>query len=476
MKRSLPAKIPISVPIGLAIIAVIALAWSLSRGWGRSLSLRIPGTDQAPVTDPGAGTNPVFLGKLTRSDGQAANDPAAWPGFRGLNRDGVCTDTTPLASSWPASGLRELWSVALGEGYAGPVVLKGRVYLLDYDQQKKQDALRCLSLADGKEIWRYSYPVSIKRNHGMSRTVPAVTDDFVVSLGPKCHVACCDAKTGELRWALDLVGDFGATVPQWYAGQCPLIDNGAVILAPGGKDALLVSVDLTTGRTRWQTPNPNDWKMTHSSVMPMEFSGRRMYVYCANAGLVGVSADEGTILWQTAEWKISIATVPTPAICDDGAIFLTGGYDAGSLMLQLEKADSGFWVKSLFRLNARTFGATQHAPVPLGDHLYGTRADGKFACLDFNGRVVWTSGAEPQFGLGSFLLADGKIFALNDSGLLRLIEATPAGYHVLAQAQILKGRESWGPMALAGGRLLARDFTHLVCLDVRRDVLVMQGQ
>ena len=82
----------------------------------------------------------------------------------------------------------------------------------------------------------------VKRNHGMSRTVPAVTDKLVVAMGPKCHVVCLDAVTGELRWGLDLVRQYGATVPPWYAGQCPLIDNGAVILAPGGKDALLLAV------------------------------------------------------------------------------------------------------------------------------------------------------------------------------------------------------------------------------------------
>ena len=27
----------------------------------------------------------------------------------------------------------------------------------------------------------------------MSRTVPAVTDKYVVALGPKCHVMCLDA-------------------------------------------------------------------------------------------------------------------------------------------------------------------------------------------------------------------------------------------------------------------------------------------
>jgi outer membrane protein assembly factor BamB len=64
------------------------------------------------------------------------------------------------------------------------------------------------------------------------------------------------------------------------------------------------------------------------------------------------------------------------------------------------------------------------------------------------------------------MVADGLILAVNDSGLLRLIEASPGKYTVLGQAQILKGRESWGPLALVDGRLIARDLTRMVCVDV----------
>ena len=150
-----------------------------------------------------------------------------------------------------------------------------------------------------------------------------MTDKVVVALGPKCHVVCLNSTTGELLWGLDLVRRYGTTIPPWYAGQCPLIDGGAVILAPGGRDALLLALDSQTGKVRWQTPNPHGWKMTHSSLMPMEFAGERMYVYCANNGVVGVSAKDGAILWETTDWKISIATVPSPLILDGGRIFLT---------------------------------------------------------------------------------------------------------------------------------------------------------
>ena len=40
------------------------------------------------------------------------------------------------------------------------------------------------------------------------------------------------------------------------------------------------------------------------------------------------------------------------------------------------------------------------------------------------------------------------------------------GYEQLAQAQVLPGNVSEGPMALAGGRLIVRDSTRMVCLDV----------
>jgi outer membrane protein assembly factor BamB len=465
MKEPAFAKRPWIIPTAFAIVALAVLVFWLAVNPDNSLGIRIPGTDRGPDAEGGQ-SNPVLLGKVVRGDGGPSDLPGEWPRFRGADHDAISKEQTKLASTWQSSEPRELWGVDVGEGYAGAAVANGRVYLMDYDREKRQDTLRCLSLMDGREIWRFAYPVAVKRNHGMSRTVPAVNGNFVVGLGPKCHVVCADATTGDLRWGLDLVRQFGATVPPWYAGQCPLIDGTNVILAPGGKDALLIAVELGTGKTVWQTPNPHGWKMTHSSIMPMEISGVRMYVYCANNGVAGVSAQDGSLLWETSDWKISIATVPSPLILNDGRILLSGGYNAGSLMLRVRKDGAQFVPEALFKLGPEVFGATQHTPILFQDHIYGVRPDGRFVCLGLDGKVVWTSDAGQQFGLGSFVLGDGKIYAMNDSGLLRLIEASPARYNLLAQAQVLKGRESWGPLALAGGRLIARDFTRMVCLDV----------
>ena len=454
--------LPVAVALAAAAAVLLWTNWHPEEG----LQPRVPGTDHAPGAEGAAGGNPVLAGKLIPGDGQPAALPGSWPGFRGPARTGISLDTTPLARTWAPSGPPELWSVEVGEGFGGAAIFQGRVYLMDYDQGKRQSALRCLSLADGREIWRYAYPLSVKRNHGMPRTVPAVTAKFVVAMDPKCNVVCVDPVSGELRWGLSLVSAYGATVPPWYAGQCPLVDGDRVILAPGGDAALLIAVDLATGRLVWKTPNPRGWKMTHSSVMPMEFGGRRMYVYCGSGGVAGVAADDGTLLWDTTEWKISIATVPSPLVLDQGRIFLSGGYNAGSLMLQLEDNAGKLVPRTRFRLPPEIFGATQHSPVDVDGRVYGIRASGHFVCLDERGKLIWSSGSAGQFGLGPFLVVPGLILALNDDGVLSLFEASAEKFALLARAQVLKGRESWGPMALAGGRLIVRDLTRMVCLDV----------
>ena len=183
--------------------------------------------------------------------------------------------------------------------------------------------------------------------------------------------------------------------------------------------------------------------------------------------MVGVSADDGAILWETTDWKITIATVPSPLVLPEGNIFFCGGYNAGALLVQLKPDGGRIVAQSLRRLPASEFGSTQHTPILFENHLYGVREkDRELVCLDLAGRVKWTSGRQHRFGLGPYLIADRRIYVLDDSGKLTLAEASPEGYKQLDQAQVLEGPDAWGPMALVGGRLLARDLTRLVCLNV----------
>lgn len=467
------------IPGALGLLGVGLLAHWLAAGPGVGpIAARVPGLDKAPAA--GATTQPAvdLKGMLTRGEGSPADWPGAWPTFRGARLDNISTDEVPLARQWGASGPPQIWSVPVGEGYAGAAIDQGRAYLIDYDQAKRQDVVRCLSLRDGKEIFRHAYGVDITRNHGISRTVPAVAKGVVVTLGPKCHVVCLDAATGEFKWGIDLVAQYGTTVPQWYAGQCPLIDGETLVLAPAGPDAMLVGIELATGKELWRVPNPEPelWKMTHSSVLPMDVAGRRVYVYCASGGVVGVTVDGGkaSVAFKTDAWKVSLATVATPVPVGDGRVFFSGGYGSGSLMARLVPEGAGFRFETVYRLKPDQFGAEQHTPVLFDGFLYGIIPGGQLVCMDLDGKRRWASGAKNRFGLGPFMIArDGAsgavILALSERGSLTMAEATPDGFKPLATAEVLSdAHEAWGPLALAGGRLIARDMHRLICLDLRR--------
>lgn len=50
--------------------------------------------------------------------------------------------------------------------------------------------------------------------------------------------------------------------------------------------------------------------------------------------------------------------------------------------------------------------------------------------------------------------------------MLRLIEANTEQYKELDHAQILEGNDVWAPMALSDGKLVLRDMTKMVCIEV----------
>ena len=110
MKKFRLEKTTFLIPGACGLLALVALALWFGRGSDKPLALRVPGTDQAPGSELGGTANPVLAGKLTRSDGQPATLPGAWPQFRGPNRDGVSPETVSLARAWQPSEPRELWA------------------------------------------------------------------------------------------------------------------------------------------------------------------------------------------------------------------------------------------------------------------------------------------------------------------------------------------------------------------------------
>jgi outer membrane protein assembly factor BamB len=458
----------------LVLAGMISLGWWLAADPVSDFVSTQPGLDNR---GEGGVVADIDIGAVGESLASLETDlKESWPRFRGEHFDNISRSRVPLIEKFPEGGPLVKWSVSLGEGHAGAAIYKGAVYVMDYDEEQRADLLRAYALETGEELWVRGYKINLKRNHGMSRTVPAVTEDFILTIGPRSHVMCVNRSDGSFNWGLNVEKEYGAEIPLWYTGQCPLIHDGKAIIAVGGS-ALMVALDIKTGKVLWETPNEKNWLMSHSSVMPFEFGGRKMYVYSAYGGVFGVAADgpdAGSILWESAAWNHQVIA-PSPVCMPDGKIYLTAGYGAGAMVLQLTASEGNFNVELLNEYSPKDgLACEQQTPVEFKGHLLGILPKdagplrNQLVCVhpdNFN-KVVWSSGQDKRFGLGPYMLADNKLFILSDDATLTIARPSTTEYIELDSYRVLEGHDAWGPLALADGYLVMRDSKTMVCLDI----------
>lgn len=462
--------------IAVSTVALVSMVWWLSADPTKDMTVSLEGADNRDAGN--AFVQNVTIGEnFEEFSTEYTPMNETWPNFRGADHDNISKSKVKLIDKFGPEGPKIVWSHELGEGHSGAAIYKGLAYVMDYDEEKRADVLRCYSLKDGTELWTRGYDVAVKRNHGMSRTIPAVTEDYIVTIGPKCHVMCLDRKTGDFLWGLDIVKEYGNEIPFWYTGQCPLIDDGKVILGTGGSK-LMVAVDCATGEKLWETPNPNGWQMSHSSVMPYTFGGRKMYVYSAIGGILGVAAngpDAGSVLWSTNDWTHSVVA-PSPMCLPDGKIFLTAGYGAGSMMLKLAENNGQYSITKLDEYSPKDgLACEQQTPVYWEGHLFGILPkDGgalrnQLVCVDPSDtkKIVWSSGKDMRFGLGPYFIADNKMFILNDDATLTITRPSTKEFILMDQVKVFEdAHDAWAPFALADGYLIMRDSKKMVCIDL----------
>lgn len=477
------------VIIGLTVVvSVVSLIWWLSGSYyPAEIINRVPGMDNRPkmVIRNDSVVIGEYFDTISIIDEIAYGD---WPRFRGVDFDNINKDTVPLAESWDTTGPPIVWKVTLGEGYSGPVVHNGRVYLLDYNERRKADVLRCFSLSSGKELWRRWYYVELKRNHGYSRTIPAVTDKYVVTIGPRSHVMCTDPVNGNLLWSIDLEKVFGIPgretgriTPDFFSGQCPLIDNDVAVIAPGVK-ALMTGVDCATGQILWTTPNPDSLRMSHGSIIPMTIHGKKMYIYNAVGGVCGVSAeaeDAGKLLWSTTDWSpATTAASPIPLGNNEIAVF--GSYGAGGARIVIN-FDGSKYTTTVKEQHKGTEGiaSDQQTPIIIGDYIWSVMPENagplkkQLVCFNRSDLLtpVWSSGKENRFGrgLGPYLVSGDLMYLLDDDCNLYLFRINKTSAELLASHKVIDGIEAWGPMAIAGKYLIMRDSRNLLCLNIGKN-------
>ena len=401
---------------------------------------------------------------------------ADWPGYLGPRRDGTSAETG-LLRTWPKEGPTVLWTVPVGIGYGGPVVVGGKVYLLDRDDTVG-DKLRCLDFASGKELWSFTYEAPGKFDHPGSRTTPTVDGGNVYVSGPLGDLYCISTTTHKPVWNKNVWKDLGGgQLPRWALTQNPLIYRNLVIVASQTSQTSVVAYDKLTGELKWKSPvlsgsagyvSPSLVKVGGDDHLVMIMSSKGFGRSAGGGSVAGLDPLSGTVLWTYGNWQCGIP-VPHAVDAGEGRVLITGGYSAGAAMIKVQKAADGtYGVTELFK-NVN-FGAHTQPPILYKDHFYAQytineRSDG-LVCMTLDGQIKWKTGDDPSFNKGGAVLADGLLFSVDGNKLLYLIEPDPSGFKPLASAELLEPGENWAPIALADGKLLIRDQKNLKCLAV----------
>jgi hypothetical protein len=204
-------------------------------------------------------------------------------------------------------------------------------------------------------------------------------------------------------------------------------------------------------------------------------------VLCLTAqGLVSLAPETGEVLfsyWFRVPQNESVNAM-TPVVSGDLIFLSSAYYRLGSAVLRVRP--DGLGVEEVWR--SRVLEVHWTRPVLHEGHLYAFSGrnvpDAKLRCVELaTGKLVWERdeswrrGAEapPVFGRGSAILADGKLIALGEAGLLALFKPNPQAVEELSRFQV-PGLEfpCWAAPVLADRRLYLRSESRLICLDLAR--------
>lgn len=393
-----------------------------------------------------------------------AND---WPQWLGPQRNSL-SEETGLLKTWPAGGPQRLWLFDnCGSGYSGFAIVGDRLFTMGGRDDKCQ--LIALDANTGQELWSADLGPMLKNDWGDGpRSTPTVDGGFVYALGGKGLLVCVRAKDGREVWRVNLEDDFAGTEPNWGYSESVLVDGDQVVCTPGGEEGAIAALDRTTGRLRWRTKELDD-TAHYSSIVLATINGQRQYVQLLEQRLVGISPDDGRVLWQ-AEFPGRVAVIPTP-IVHGNRVFATAGYGAGCSLVEISPANEA---TEQYDEQARKRMKNHHGGVILvGDYLYGHSDGSGWLCMDFaTGEQKWRE--REILGKGEIAFADGMLYCLGeDDGQVVLIDASPDGWQehgrftLDPQTEIRSDRgKIWTYPVIVNGKLYLRDQDLVYCYDV----------
>lgn len=405
----------------------------------------------------------ILLGSILNVGAALAEETAGWPQWGGPQRDGTVAE----GFDGKEIHLAELWRRPADEGISALVVAAGRVVSLG--SVDREDHVFALDARSGEELWRISLGErTYDLDFGASST-PATDGRSVFAVSPGCRLLALEAKSGKTLWERDLKADFELGAMGRGCWTSPLLDGRLLVVQLNGDPGRgVVALDKTSGEKVWR--HSAETRGFRNSPSIAEIAGVRQVVVHdiasgGKGGAYGLRLEDGARLWgvhfDAAESYSGDSPIPLP---EDRLAVVTWN-DFRLIKVHAEgkalAAEPSWAVKTI---RAEVQPHNLHAVYHRG-HFYGFGGD-NLVCLDAaTGRSLWQEKIYP----GSLVVAGGHLVVLSQAaGRVRIVEATPAGYHEEAALEVFNsGAQADTPPSVDGRRIFLRNSEEMVALEVQ---------
>jgi outer membrane protein assembly factor BamB len=399
---------------------------------------------------------------LTMSVSALAQTPAEWTQWGGPQRDFV-SKSKGLASSWPQSGPKQLWTRPLGHGHSAIIVSGNTLYTMY--SQGEQEYVVALAAATGKTIWEYKYDAptaGIDYEYGFGpHATPLLVGDFLYTVGAVGNFHALNKKTGKVVWSHDLYKDLGGRKMGRGYSCSPLSYNNTVIVSLGGAGQAFVAFNQKDGKIVWknQTLDPSP-----ASPIIINVDGQDQLVVFTGKEVAGLDPNNGDLLWRHPHPTQYGLNISNPVWGPDNLLFISSAYDGGSRVLKLTQAAGKTTVNELwFHRRLRLHHGTA---IRISDYVYASSGDFGPAFLSaVNIKTGEIAFQDRRFPKSNFVYADGKLIILDEDGNLALATVSPTGINVISKVSVLK-HLAWTVPTLAGTKLYLRDRQTITALEL----------
>jgi outer membrane protein assembly factor BamB len=234
----------------------------------------------------------------------------------------------------------------------------------------------------------------------------------------------------------------------------------------------IVAFDAATGKALWRQERPTDAVAespdAYTTPTLLEHQGTTQIVISGGDYVTAHDPKTGKEIWRAGglnpQKRGNYRIIASP-LAVDGLIYAP---TRKTPLLALRAGGAGDVTTTHLAWKWEGLGAPDvPSPVCDGKYFYMVEDNGRVTCLDAKtGQLIWGPERTAQ-GIvsASPLLADGKLYVTNESGITTVLVAGPE-YKVLATNELDDSYTLSSPVA-SGSRLFVRTGTHLYCVGKR---------